>query len=84
MDCNTLIPGVRITVSVRDTAYKIGMTSVVVRLSQFQFQKLFPNIVDFSRFFGNFLDYFGEFPLSVSTDTDNQPSDFYFTNGVEF
>ena len=31
--CNPLIPGVRITVSVRDTTYKIDLTSVVVQLS---------------------------------------------------
>jgi len=31
--CNPLLPGVRITVSVPDTTYKIDLTSVVVRLS---------------------------------------------------
>jgi len=31
--CNPLLPGIRITVSVPDTTYKIGLTSVVVRLS---------------------------------------------------
>ena len=31
--CNPLIPGVRITVSVRDTMYNIDLTFLVVRLS---------------------------------------------------
>jgi len=31
--CHTLVPDVRITVSVPDTTYKIDLTSVVVRLS---------------------------------------------------
>ena len=33
LNCNPLLPGVRITVSVRDTTYKIDLISVVVRLS---------------------------------------------------
>jgi len=48
--CNPLLPGVRITVSVRDKTYKIDLTSVVVRLSRFQFYKSFSNILDFSGF----------------------------------
>ena len=60
--CNPLIPGVRITVSVRDTTYHIDVTFLVVRLSRFQFQKSFSNILDFSGFFGIFLDYFGKSP----------------------
>ena len=35
--CNPLIPGIRITVSVRDTTYKVDLTFLIVRLSRFQF-----------------------------------------------
>ena len=42
-DCNPLIPGVRITVSVLDTTYKIDLT--LVRVSRFQFQIVFFNTI---------------------------------------
>ena len=45
------------------TAYKIDLTFLIVRLSQFQFQILFSNI---------FLDYFGKSPNSMLTDTGSQ------------
>jgi len=60
--CNPLIPDVRIIVLMLDTAYKIDLTFLVVRLSRFQFQILFFNIVDFSEFSEIFLDYFGKSP----------------------
>ena len=74
--CNPPLPDVRITVSVLDTVYKIGLSFLVVRLSRFQFQIVIFNIVDFSEFSGIFLDYFGKSPESVSTDTDKRLYDF--------
>ena len=60
--CNPLILDVCITVSVLDTVYKIDLISLLVRLSQFQFQILFFNILDFLGFSGIFLDYFEKSP----------------------
>ena len=57
--CNPLILPVRIIVSVLDTAYKVDLTFLILRLSRFQFQILFFNILNFSKFFEIFLDYFG-------------------------
>ena len=59
---NPLILDVRIAVSVLDTAYKVDLTFLLVSLSRFQFQILFFNILDFSEFSENFLDYFGKSP----------------------
>jgi len=56
--CNPLIPDVRITVSVLDMPYKMDLTFLVVRLSRFQFQILFSNILDFSEFSENFSGLF--------------------------
>ena len=65
--CNPLTLDVCITILVLDTAYKVDLTILVVRLSQFQI--LFSNILEFSEIF---LDYFRKSPKSVSTDTDNR------------
>jgi len=69
-------PAVHITIYVQDTASKVDLTLLVVRLSQFQFQIIFFNILNFSEFSGIFLDYYGKSPISVCTDTGNRLYDF--------
>ena len=57
-NCNPLLPDVRITVSVRDTTYNVDLTFLVVRLSRFQFQISFSNLLDFSGFSRTFSGLF--------------------------
>ena len=82
--CNPLILDVRITVSVLDTAYKIDLTFLIVRLSWLKFQILFFNILGLSEFSEIFLDYFRKSPELVSTNTDNRLYAFFFAHRVEF
>ena len=70
--CNPLNPGVRITVLVLDTTYKIYLIFLLVRLNRFQFQISFSNILNFLEF----SELFCKISDLVSTDTDNQLYDF--------
>ena len=61
-----------VTVSVLDTVYIFDLTFLVVKLTRFQFQILFSNILYFSGFSEDFVDYFGKSLSSVSAATDNR------------